>query len=84
MGHNSKVPIRIHERYLQIVLRFAKCEPPCEGRGKWIMDYGILPAKTDSEVLQFEYLKLILDPKLNMHLATTEAIRRVAHGQAVT
>jgi len=48
------------------------------------MDYGILPAKTDSEVIQFEYLKLILDPKLNMHLATTEAIRRVAHGQAVT
>ena len=48
------------------------------------MDYGILPAKSDPEVLQFEYLKLILDPKLNMHLATTEAIQRAAHGQAVT
>jgi len=39
MEHNSKVPIRIHERYLQIILRFAKCTPPCEGRGKWIMEY---------------------------------------------
>jgi len=49
LGHNSKVPIRIHDRYLQIirVLRFAKCGPPCEGRGKWIMDYEILPVKTD-------------------------------------
>jgi len=47
MGHNSKVPIRIHDRYLQIILRFAKCGPPCEGRGKWIMDYRILVVKTD-------------------------------------
>jgi len=39
MGHNSKVPIRIYDRYLQIILRFAKYRPPCEGRGKWIMDY---------------------------------------------
>jgi len=37
-----------------------------------------------TEVLQFEYLGLILDPKLNMHLATTEAIRCTAHGQSVT
>jgi len=37
-----------------------------------------------SEVLQFEYLGLILDPKLTMHLATTEAIRRATHGQSVT
>jgi len=37
-----------------------------------------------TEVLQFEYLGLILDPKLTMHLATTEAIRRTAHGQSVT
>jgi len=39
-----------------------------------------------TEVLQFEYLGLILDPKLTMHLATTEAIRRAAaaHGQSVT
>ena len=41
MDSNSKVPIRIRERYLQIILRFAKCGPPCEGRGRWIMDYGI-------------------------------------------
>jgi len=38
----SKVPIRIHERFLQIILKFAKCGPPCEGRRKWIMDYGTL------------------------------------------
>jgi len=37
-----------------------------------------------AEVLQFEYLGLILDPRLTMHLATTEAIRRAAHGQSVT
>jgi len=37
-----------------------------------------------TELLQFEYLGLILDPKLTMHLATTEAIRRAAHGQSVT
>jgi len=37
-----------------------------------------------TEVLQFEYLGLILDPKLTMHLATTEAIRRAIHGQSVT
>ena len=47
MGHNFKVPIRIHERHLQIILRFAKCGPPCEGRRKWIIDYVTLPAKTD-------------------------------------
>jgi len=37
-----------------------------------------------TEVLQFEYLGLILDPKLTMYLATTESIRRAAHGQSVT
>jgi len=37
-----------------------------------------------TEVLQFEYLGLILEPKLTMHLATTEAIRRATHGQFVT
>jgi len=37
-----------------------------------------------TEVLQFEYIRLIFDPKLTMHLATTEAIRRAAHGQSVT
>jgi len=37
-----------------------------------------------TEVLQFEYLGLLLDPKLTMHLATTKAIRRAAHGQSVT
>jgi len=37
-----------------------------------------------TEVLQFEYLGLILDPKLTMHLATTETICRAAHGQSVT
>ena len=35
------------------------------------------------EVSQFEYLGLILDPKLTMHLATVEAIRRASHGQAL-
>ena len=33
---------------------------------------------------QFQYLGLILDPKLTMHFATTEAIRRAAQGQPVT
>ena len=37
-----------------------------------------------SEVLQFEYLGLILNPQLTMYLATTEAIWRTAHGQSVT
>jgi len=36
-----------------------------------------------TEVLQFEYLGLILDP-LTMHLATTEAVRCAAHCQFVT
>jgi len=35
------------------------------------------------EVSQFEYLGLILDPKLIMHLATVEAIRRASKGQAL-
>jgi len=35
------------------------------------------------EVCQFEYLGLILDPKLTMHLATVEAIRRASQGQAL-
>jgi len=30
------------------------------------------------EVFQFEHLRLILDPKLAMHLATVEAIRRAS------
>jgi len=33
------------------------------------------------EVFQFEYLGLILDPKLTMHLATVEAIRRASQSQ---
>ena len=37
-----------------------------------------------TEVLQFEYLGLILDPKLTMDLATTETIRRAVHGQSLT
>jgi len=36
------------------------------------------------EVSQFEYLGLILDPKLTMHLATVEVIRRASQGQALT
>jgi len=43
--HNSKVHIRVHDRYLQIILKFAKCGPPCEGRGNRLweeaMDYVI-------------------------------------------
>jgi len=37
--HNSKVSIRIHKRYLQITLKFAKCEPRAreEENGLWIM-----------------------------------------------
>jgi len=35
------------------------------------------------EVSQFEYLGLILDPKLTMHLATVQAIRRASQGQAL-
>ena len=35
------------------------------------------------EVSQFEYLGLILDPKLTMHLTTVEAIRRASQGQAL-
>ena len=37
-----------------------------------------------TEVLQFEYLGLILDPKLTMHLTTTKAIQRAIHSQSVT
>jgi len=33
------------------------------------------------EVSQFEYLGLILDPKLTMHLATVEATHRASQGQ---
>jgi len=35
------------------------------------------------EVSQFEYLGLILDPKLTMHLAAVEAIRRASQDQAL-
>jgi len=35
------------------------------------------------EVSQFEYLGLILDPKLTMHLATVKAIRRASQDQAL-
>jgi len=35
------------------------------------------------EVTQFEYLGLILDPKITVHLATVEAIRRAFQGQAL-
>jgi len=54
MELNSKVPIRIHDRYLQIIPRFAKCGPLCEGRGKWIMDYGILPVWNDPDSIFFQ------------------------------
>jgi len=37
-----------------------------------------------TDVLQFEYLGLILDPKLTMHLTTTKAIQRAIHSQSVT
>jgi len=37
-----------------------------------------------TEVLQSEYLKCILGPKLTMHIATTEAIRHAAHCQSMT
>jgi len=38
-----------------------------------------------TEVLEFEYFGLILDPKLTMHLAATKAMRRrVVHGLSVT
>jgi len=40
MGHNSTVPIRIHERYLQIIPKFGIIW--CEGRGKWMTEYGML------------------------------------------
>jgi len=36
------------------------------------------------EVSQFEYLGLILDPKLTMHLATVEVIHRDSQGQTHT
>ena len=36
------------------------------------------------EVSQFEYLCLILDPKLTMHLTTLEAICSASQGQALT
>jgi len=42
VGQNSKIPIRIGQKYLQIILKFAKCGPPCEGTGKLIMNYGML------------------------------------------
>jgi len=35
------------------------------------------------KVSQFEYLGLILDPKLTMHLATVEVIRHASQGQAL-
>ena len=35
------------------------------------------------EVSQFEYLGLIFNPKLTMHLAIVEAIRRASQGQAL-
>jgi len=42
---NSKVPIDIHERCLQLILKFAKCSM----RGKRKMNYGLWnnPARTD-------------------------------------
>jgi len=39
VGHSSKVPIRIHERNLQIIFKFAQCGPPFEGRG--LSNYGL-------------------------------------------
>jgi len=38
---------------------------------------------TGHEVSQFEYLGLILDSKLTMHLATVQAIHRASQGQAL-
>jgi len=35
------------------------------------------------EVFQFEYIGLVLDPKLTMHLANVEAIRCASQGQAL-
>ena len=35
-----------------------------------------------TEVLRFEELALIFDPKLTMHLTTNETIRRAAHSQS--
>jgi len=35
------------------------------------------------KVYQFEYLDLILEPKLTMHLGTAKAIRRASQGQAL-
>jgi len=35
MGHNFKVPIRIHERYLQIILKFARPCSPTLGQVDW-------------------------------------------------
>jgi len=41
MGHHPKVLIPFHKGYLQIILKFAKCGPPCEGRGNWTRAHGI-------------------------------------------
>jgi len=49
MGHNFTVPIRIHEKYLQIIPKFGKCGPPCEGRGGK-MDDGLWNAPVESRV----------------------------------
>ena len=58
MGHNSKVPIRIYDRYLRIILRFAKCGPSCEGRGKWIIDYGIFQFRPTLIQMNFNFKSL--------------------------
>ena len=44
-------------------------------------DIGLL--KQIQEVTQFEYLGLILDPKLTMRLVTVAAMRRASQGQAL-
>jgi len=53
MGHNSTVPIRIHEKYLQNIPKFGKYGPPCEERGKWIMEYGMLRLGPSAEPFVF-------------------------------
>jgi len=42
VGQNSKIPLRIRQKYLQIILKFAECGPLCEGTGKLIMNYEML------------------------------------------
>jgi len=63
MGHNPKVPIRIHEGYPQIILKFAKCDLRVreEETGLWIMEYFQLgPTLTEYSIIHhpFSWLKM--------------------------